>query len=207
MLRGCQWILVFWCQRSFWNSNGVTPVGTPNTRGIGKICDLKQTRNVAQCSAWSTFYQYFIQAIKPWLWPYFLSHFSLILQSSSLFMVALWNRADHYIFILWFLSIYLSSFFSSPNLRGCTVDVYHTSTHGVALGEFKMQVCNVLHAARWKYRMQKSPQKSPSGHHRTTLSGCISVTKACIDNWKILVKQQYVLQMCSQYGELCPTSG
>jgi len=43
-------------------------------------------------------------------------------------MVALWNRADHYIFALWFLS-----FFSSLNLRGRRSDVYHTSTHGVAL--------------------------------------------------------------------------
>jgi len=31
----------------------------------------------------------------------------------------------------------------------------------------------VLHAARCKYRTQKSRQKSPSGHHRTTLSGYI----------------------------------
>ena len=28
---------------------------------------------------------------------------------------------------------YLSSFFSSPNLSGRRLDVYHTSTHGVAL--------------------------------------------------------------------------
>ena len=46
-----------------------------------------------------------------------------------LIMVALWNRVDHYIFMLWFLS----SFFSAPNLSGRTLDVYHTSTHGVAL--------------------------------------------------------------------------
>jgi len=30
----------------------------------------------------------------------------------------------------------------------------------------------------------KSRQKSPSGHHRTTLSGYIFATKARIDNWK-----------------------
>jgi len=54
-------------------------------------------------------------------------------------MVALWNRADHYIFMLWFLSFYLSIYlsiylyFSSPNLSGRTLDVYHTSTRGVAL--------------------------------------------------------------------------
>ena len=38
-------------------------------------------------------------------------------------MVALWNRADHYIFIL-ILSFFLSSFFSSPNLSGLRLDVY-----------------------------------------------------------------------------------
>jgi len=48
-----------------------------------------------------------------------------------LFMVALWNRADHYIFALWFLlSIF---FFSSPNLSRRRLDICHTSTHGVAL--------------------------------------------------------------------------
>jgi len=55
--------------------------------------------------------------------------------------------------------------------------------------------------------MQKVVKKSPSGHHRTTLSGCIFATKACIDNRKKLVKQHYLLQMSPQYGELRPTSG
>jgi len=47
-------------------------------------------------------------------------------------MVALWNRADHYIFMLWFVLLRLS-FFSSPNLSRRRLDVCHTSTHGVAL--------------------------------------------------------------------------
>jgi len=47
-----------------------------------------------------------------------------------IFMVALWNRADHYIFILFLLSFF---FFSSPNLSGRRLDVYHTLAHGVAL--------------------------------------------------------------------------
>jgi len=58
-----------------------------------------------------------------------------------------------------------------------------------------MQVWNVLLAARWKYRTQKWRKKSPSGHHRTTLSGYIFTTKACIDNRKKLIKQQYLLHM------------
>ena len=71
-----------------------------------------------------------------------------------------------------------------------------------------MQVWNLLHAARWKHRTQESRQKSPSGHRSTTLSGYIFATKAGIDNpKKKLVKQQYVLHMSPQYGELRPTSG
>jgi len=49
-----------------------------------------------------------------------------------IFMVALCNRADHYIFIL-FLSSFFLSFFSAPNLSSRRLDVYHTSAHGVAL--------------------------------------------------------------------------
>jgi len=45
----------------------------------------------------------------------------------------------------------------------------------------------VLLAARCKYRTQKSRKKSPSGHHRTTLSGYIFATKARIDNRKNLL--------------------
>jgi len=37
--------------------------------------------------------------------------------------------------------------------------------------------------------------------------GCIFATKACIDNWKKLVKHQYLLHMSPQYGELQSTSG
>ena len=56
---------------------------------------------------------------------------------------------------------------------------------------------------------KKCRQKSPSGHHRTTLSGYIFATKARIDSTigKKLVKQQYVLQMSPQYRELRPTNG
>jgi len=45
-------------------------------------------------------------------------------------------------------------------------------------------------------------KKSPFGRHHITLSDCIFATKASIDNRKILVKQQYLLHMSSQYDEL-----
>ena len=53
----------------------------------------------------------------------------LSIRSFLLIMVALWNRADHYIFALLFFSF----FFSSPNLSHHRLDGCHTSTHGVAL--------------------------------------------------------------------------
>ena len=50
---------------------------------------------------------------------------------NGVIMVALCNRADRYIFIL-YLSFFLL-LFSSPNLSGRRLDVYHTLAHGVAL--------------------------------------------------------------------------
>jgi len=59
-----------------------------------------------------------------------------------------------------------------------------------------MQVWNVLHAARWKYRTQNIAKKSPSGHHPTTLSGYIFATKACIDNWKKNLLSSLISSTC-----------
>ena len=66
-----------------------------------------------------------------------------------LFMVALWA-----LYFRPVVSIFLSSFFfSSPNLSGGRLDVYHILPHLVwPWCEFRMHVWNVLHAARWKYR-------------------------------------------------------
>ena len=63
---------------------------------------------------------------------------------SCIIMVALWNRAVHgllynstglhgqcIIFLL--CGFFLLSFFSSPNLSSPSWDVYHASTHDVAL--------------------------------------------------------------------------
>jgi len=84
-------------------------------------------------------------------------------------------------FFFFYLSIFM---FSSPNLSRRRLDICHTSTHGVALVRNKMQVWNVLHTARWKYRMQKSRQKSPHWHNHTNLLGYIFATKAHIENRK-----------------------
>jgi len=65
-------------------------------------------------------------------------------------------------------------------------------THGVALA--RIQNAGLKRAARGSLEIQdpKSRQKSPSGHHRTNLSGYIFGTEACIDNRKKVLKQQYL---------------
>jgi len=70
-------------------------------------------------------------------------------------MVALWNRADHYIFMLWFvllLLLLLLSFFSSPNLSRRKLDVCHTSTRGVAL--VRISDAGLKRAARGSLNIQ-----------------------------------------------------
>ena len=69
-----------------------------------------------------------------------------------IFMAALWNRADHYIFVLWFLSSIYLIFFPRLNLSRRRLDVYHTSTHGVAL--VRIQNAGLKHAARGSLKIQ-----------------------------------------------------
>jgi len=61
----------------------------------------------------------------------------------SIFMVALWNRADHYIFILWFISIYLSFFprlISAAEYIGC-LPYFHTRCGLSANLECRSEMC------------------------------------------------------------------
>ena len=94
-------------------------------------------------------------------------------------MAALW--AGHYILQLWFLSFF---FFSSPILSGCRLDVYHTSTrYGLSANlECRYKMCCARLAENTEHKTYA--KKSPSVHHRTTLSGYIFATKAGIDNRK-----------------------
>ena len=70
-----------------------------------------------------------------------------------------------------------------------------------------MQVWNVLYAARWKWMTQKNCQKfaiSAPSHNFVRLYLRKWGTYRQLEN---LVKQQYLLLMSSQYGELRPTNG
>jgi len=129
-------------------------------------------------------------------------------QASAFVMAALWNRAGHYIFILWFLLLSSSSFFHRR--ISAVADWMSTILPHMVWPwcKFRMQVWNVLHVARWKYRMQKWRKKSSSKHHCTTLSGSISAKKARINNHKKNLLNSNTSPTCPpQYGELRPTNG
>ena len=88
-------------------------------------------------------------------------------------MVALWNRADHYIFALWFL-LSSSSFFSSPHLSRRTLDVCHTSTHGVAL--VQISDAGLKRAACGSLEMQDSKKVAKNRHLGTIAQICQAIS-------------------------------
>jgi len=116
-------------------------------------------------------------------------------------MAALRSRCGHYIFILWFLL--LSSFFLvySQRLQIRCLPYFHTWCSLSVNLECRSEMCCMRLAGK------TGRKKSPSTHHRTTLLGCIFATRACIDNRKKVVKQQYLLHMSPRYGERRSSNG
>ena len=85
-------------------------------------------------------------------------------------MAALWNRTRHCIFALWFLSS--SSSFSTPNLSLRRLDVYHTSSHGVAL--VRIYDAGLKRAARGSLKIQDA-KKSPKIRHLGTIANVVGL--------------------------------
>jgi len=84
-------------------------------------------------------------------------------------MVALCSRADRYIFIL-FLSFF---FFSSPNLSGRRLDVYHALAHGVAL--VRIWNADLKCAARGSLQIQDAKNR----HLGTIARLCRAISLCC----------------------------
>jgi len=115
-------------------------------------------------------------------------------------VAAVWNRTGRYIFALWFLLLLSSIFFFFPHhLSGHRVDVYDTSTHGVAGLSANLECRSEKCGARGSLEIQdaKMMQKIAISAPSHKLSGCIFAIKARIDNRKEFVKHQYLLYMSS----------
>jgi len=137
----------------------------------------------------------------------------LIMVVRWLIMVALCNRADHYIFALWFLSSFylLSIFFfflflaySQQPQVGCLP--YFDTWCGPSANlecRFKRR-CTRLAA-------NVGPKKVSKNRHLGTIPQLCRAISSQL--WHVstirkkLVKQQYLLYMSPQYGELRSTSG
>jgi len=117
---------------------------------------------------------------------------------------ALCNRAGHYSFAMWFLSIFLPVFFSSLNLSGRRCLPYFYTWCGPSANlECRSEMCCARLAGN------AGPKKSPKLRHLGTIAQicrAISSQRRHIDNRKKPVKQQYLPHVSLQSGELRPTS-
>ena len=86
--------------------SGETALGESVSLSVSpSVCVLRHCYSSVSCF-WS------LWTCKPWLWP------PCVADADIIFLPC---------------GFYLSFFYSSPNLSGHRLDVYHTSTHGVAL--------------------------------------------------------------------------
>jgi len=122
-----------------------------------------------------------------------LHHLHPTTRPAELVMAALYNRAGHYIFALSFLSFFLLlSSFSSPNLSRRRLDVYHTSTHGVAL--VRISNAGLKCAARGSLEIQDTKNR----HFGTIAQRCWAISselRHASTIGKKLLKRQYLLRM------------
>jgi len=124
-------------------------------------------------------------------------------------MATLHSRCGHYIFLLWFLSSFFRSSFFIPcpyqrSQIGC-LPYFYTWCGLSANLECRCEICCMQLAGNAELK------KSPKTRHLGTIAQlcpAISLQLRCISTiGKKLVKEQYLLHMSLQHGELQPTSG
>ena len=120
-------------------------------------------------------------------------------------MVALWNRADHYIFMLWFVVVVLLLF--SRLISAATDWMSAILPHMVWLSaNFR---CRSETCCTWLAENAGRKKVAKNRHLGTIAQLCRAIStqlRHVSTIGKKLVKQQYVLHMSPQYGELRPTS-
>ena len=114
-------------------------------------------------------------------------------------MAALHSRCRHYIFVL-FLSSFFLGFF--PRLISVVADWMSTILAHMAWPSVNLECRSEMYCTR--LAENTGHKKSPSRHHRTTLSGCIFPTKACIDNRKNVILSR--LDYCNAVLHGAPAS-
>jgi len=135
---------------------------------------------------------YFAAVVSSFLWPPY-----------GIEQVIIFSYCGFFFFFFFFLSSFFPRLFSAVAHWMSTI-LPHTMWPQC---EFRRHVWNVLHAARWKYRMQRSPKIR---RLRTIAQLCPAIPsqlRHVSTIGKQLVKQQHLLHMSSQYGELTADIG
>ena len=124
-------------------------------------------------------------------------------------MAALWNRAGHYIYVMWFLSSSSFFLFFFPRLISAAADwMSAILPHMVWPScEFRMHVWNLLRVARWKTGRKNDAKNRHLGAIPQLCRAISSQLRHISTIGKKLVKQQYLLHRSLQYGEVQHTSG
>jgi len=125
---------------------------------------------------------------------------------SRLVMAALCNRSGHYIFALWFLSIFFLFFlaYSQRPQVGCLP--YHVYTR---CGPSANLECRSERCCTW-LAANAGPKKVAKNRHLGTISQLCRAISSQLKHVSTIgkpIKQQYLLYMSPQYGVLRPTSG
>jgi len=155
-----------------------------NDRLAAAPSTIQQKEELPQLAAESYFYVPGIGDVPEFSLPDFLPDLTGLLLY-LLFMAALRSRGGHYIFILWFL--FLSFFYlfflalCQPSHIGCLPYFYTWCALSANLG-CRSEMCCMRLAENTGCK--KIAKNLPRAYHRTTLSGYIFATKACIDNRK-----------------------
>jgi len=97
------------------------------------------------------------------------------------------------------ISSFSSSFFSSPNISRCELDVCHTSTHGVAL--VRIYDAGLKPVARGSLKTQDAKNR----HLGTIAQLCWAISSQL--RHVSTIGKKLVLHMSPQYGDLWPTNG
>jgi len=125
--------------------------------------------------------------------------------SVCLFMVTLWNRADHYIFMLWFFLL-LPSFF--PRLISAAADWMSAILPHMCGLSANLRCRSETYCTQLVENTEH--KKVAKNRHLGTIAQLCRAISSQLRHvstiGKKLVKQQYVPHMPPQYGELRPTS-
>jgi len=120
------------------------------------------------------------------------------LRELTTFMVALCNRADHYIFAVWFLHLLFFLASSQPLQIGC-LPYFYTLCGLSANFRCRSEMC-CTRLAENTGRKNVAKNRHLGTMHRTTFSGYIFATKTLQSTYSHIAKRNAIVRMSVKIG-------